>query len=131
MLKDGLPSIERYEVLTSDKEISLSQAEKIFRERPYLNRLAVLDYEHNLICEFDNNSLPPKASNIVKNEMALRYVSLFENEIRAYFDEKGWKTVLVLGSKDIYIDFRREFFWLNVRQAEDYAMIIEYWTYIR
>ena len=122
-LKNGLPSLYRSHVVQMSATHEYYDVETVFRKTLGLNRLAILDNNMHLICEYDNGSLPEKARNILKNEMALRYTEFFESDLRTLFLKRKWSSALILGDKEIYREFRKKFFWIKTECSQDYKNV--------
>lgn len=119
-LGNEIPELDPGRYFVSDDMVSDARARKEFSKRPFINRLAVIDENQRLIGEFNDGALPERARNIQKNIMALRYVPLFENELKSLFCKNNWGSVLVLSDETIFDEFRKAFPWLKAERSDRY-----------
>lgn len=119
-LESKIPELDPERYFVSDDIVSDDFVRKEFCQRPFINRLALIDCNQRLIGEFNDGSLPEKARNIQKNIMALRYVPLFEDELKKEFYRNNWESALVLGDETVFKEFRKVFPWLKVEYSDRY-----------
>ena len=120
LLENEIPELDSGRYFISDDIVSDAYAGKQFKSRPFINRLAVIDSNQRLIGEFSDGSLPEKARNIQKNIMALRYIPLFEEELKKMLFENGWGSALVLSDETVFNEFKKSFPWLKSERLERY-----------
>jgi hypothetical protein len=72
----------------------------IFNETPLLGRIAVF-VNGSFYQEYRDLDVPYLAKSVVKNIIALRYVSTFKKELLVYFKQRHWKNILVFGDQRI------------------------------
>lgn len=71
---------------------------RFFIDHPYIDRLSIVDGT-KLVCEIDGLIELPLQNGVAKNIMALRYISLFKDELTDYFKQNN--KILLIAEKEV------------------------------